>query len=48
MTSSEWRDYYENNAKSLLGVPWQIGKELSADEAAAITSSLQAFQAGES
>ena len=46
--SLEWRKYYEENARSLLEIPWQIGHELSENEKAAIASSVQDFQAGES
>ena len=44
----EWRLYYEENARSLLEIPWQLGPELTPDEAAAIAQSLKEFQAGES
>jgi len=47
-TSSEWTSYYEQNARALLEVPWNVGAELSPQEVAAVRSSLQAFQAGES
>jgi rubrerythrin len=47
-TSAEWKKYYEENARSLLEIPWQIGYELTADERKAIASSVQDFQAGES
>ena len=48
MTSDEWRLYYEQNARSLIDVPWQIGGDLTPDEIAAIATSLRGFQAGES
>src|SRR3954467_9130120 len=48
MTSSDWISYYEQNALTLLKVPWELGTELLPEEDAAIRSSLQAFQAGES
>lgn len=47
-TSLEWREYYEQNAQSLLDIPWDVGGDLSDDERAAIASSVQGFQAGES
>jgi len=49
MTSSrEWRRYFEQNANSLLEIPWHLGAELTAEETAAIARSLKEFQAGES
>ncbi|HXQ36544.1 MAG TPA: ferritin-like domain-containing protein [Anaerolineales bacterium] len=48
LTSLEWKKYYEENAQSLLEIPWQIGHELTEDEEKAIASSIQDFQAGES
>ena len=47
-TSLEWRKYYEENARSLLNIPWDISQELSEEEQKAIASSVQDFQAGES
>ncbi len=47
-TSLEWRKYYEENARSLLEIPWDIGRELNDEEQKAIASSVQDFQAGES
>ena len=47
-TALEWRKYYEENARSLLNVPWDLGRELSEEEQKAISSSVQDFQAGES
>lgn len=47
-TSLEWQKYYEENARSLLVIPWHIGHELTEDEKQAIASSVQDFQAGES
>ena len=46
-SSLEWRLYYEENAQSLLEIPWQFGPELTPDETAAIAQSLKEFQAGE-
>jgi hypothetical protein len=45
--SAGWRRYFEHNAGSLLDIPWDIGADLTPDEATAIASSLQEFQAGE-
>ncbi|HEY1921768.1 MAG TPA: ferritin-like domain-containing protein [Tepidisphaeraceae bacterium] len=47
-TSLEWLRYFEENAKSLLEIPWDVGPELTADETDAIAQSLKEFQAGES
>ena len=47
-TSLEWRKYYEENARSLLEIPWHIGHELTETEQNAISASAQDFQAGES
>lgn len=46
--SLEWHEYYQQNAKTLLNIPWKIGAELSDDERNAIFRSVQGFQAGES
>lgn len=48
LSSNEWRLYYEENARSLLDIPWDCGPELTAEEVAAIAQSLKEFQAGES
>ena len=47
MTSSQWKSYFEENAHSLLDVPWEVGGDLRPEESAAIRASLRAFQAGE-
>ncbi|NET39203.1 MAG: hypothetical protein F6K19_45740 [Cyanothece sp. SIO1E1] len=47
-TSRKWREYYEQNAKSLIDIPWACGAELSDNERLAIVVSVQGFQAGES
>jgi hypothetical protein len=47
-SSPEWRRYFEENARSLLDIPWHLGPELTPDETAAIAQSLKEFQAGES
>ena len=46
-TSREWREYYEQNAASLLDISWNVGGDLTQVERQAIASSLQGFQAGE-
>lgn len=48
LTSLEWKKYYEENACSLLEIPWNIGHELTDEEQKTITSSVQDFQVGES
>lgn len=48
LTSLEWQKYYEENARSLLEIPWHLGQELTREEQKAISSSVQDFQAGES
>jgi len=45
--SAGWRRYFELNAGSLLDIPWDTGPDLTPDEASAIASSIQEFQAGE-
>jgi len=47
-SSLEWRLYFEQNARSLLEIPWQREAELTHDETKAIAQSLKEFQAGES
>ncbi|HEV7403077.1 MAG TPA: hypothetical protein VGO11_09135 [Chthoniobacteraceae bacterium] len=47
-TSSEWLRYYQQNPDQLLHIPWYLGAELTAEERAAITRSVQEFQLGES
>ena len=46
--SLQWRQYFEANAQTLLDIPWHLGRELTPDEVAAISKSLQEFQVGES
>ena len=48
LSSHEWRTYYEDNARSLIDIPWGLGAELTAAERTAIAASVQDFQAGES
>jgi hypothetical protein len=45
--SRNWRLHFEQNARSLLEIPWALGPELSRDELDAVAASLQEFQAGE-
>jgi rubrerythrin len=47
-TSLEWREYYQQNAKSLLDIPWDAGAELTSDDRIVVAASVQGFQAGES
>jgi hypothetical protein len=47
-TSSEWLHYYQQNPKTLLPIPWELGADLTAKERAAIARSVQEFQLGES
>jgi rubrerythrin len=44
----EWREYYQQNAKMLLDIPWDTGAELTSDDRNRIAASVQGFQAGES
>src|SRR5579872_3703461 len=46
-TSTEWRDYFEANAKKRIAVPWESGAGVTAEELASIARSLQAWQLGE-
>ncbi len=45
--SSEWLAFFEHNARSLREIPWHLGAELTSDEVAATSASLQEFQLGE-
>jgi len=47
-TSAQWHQYFQQNAQSLLEIPWHRGGELTPDESAAVAASIQGFQAGES
>jgi hypothetical protein len=40
--------YFQNNAASLMAIPWERGAELTAAEQSAIAASVQGFQLGES
>ncbi len=44
----EWVEHFVRNRSRLLPIPWDLGAELHDDERAAIRSSIQAFQLGES
>lgn len=46
--SKQWKLYFEENARSLIEIPWDLGGELTPEEKAAIGRSVQEFQAGES
>lgn len=45
--SRDWRIHFERNAAALLPIPWDVGPDLTDEEIAAISASLQEFQAGE-
>jgi hypothetical protein len=47
-SSAEWRAYFEENAASLMDIPWERGAELTPEERDTITESMQIFQIGES
>lgn len=47
-TSEQWRNYYRDNAASLLDVPWDLGEELTDAGRRVIADSIAGFQAGES
>ncbi|HVU16466.1 MAG TPA: ferritin-like domain-containing protein [Candidatus Didemnitutus sp.] len=47
-TSREWAEYFQQNERTLLGIPWELGGDLTPAEIAAISASVQEFQAGES
>ncbi|OAI54487.1 hypothetical protein AYO44_14905 [Planctomycetaceae bacterium SCGC AG-212-F19] len=47
-SSADWIAYFRANAAALLSVPWHEGAGITDAERAAITSSVQAFQLGES
>ena len=47
-SSEQWVDHFRVNAMSLLPIPWQEGMYLTDDEKAAVASSIQEFQLGES
>jgi hypothetical protein len=47
-TTQRWLAHFHNSARRLLPVPWEAGADLADSDKAAITSSIQAFQLGES
>src|SRR5258706_13943601 len=47
-TSQEWRGYFHKNGASLMSIPWEDGVTLTDAEKAAVASSMQEFQLGES
>jgi hypothetical protein len=47
-STREWVEHFRQNRSRLLPIPWGRGAELSDEERAAITGSIQAFQLGES
>ncbi len=47
-TSQEWCAYFRSNATAPRDIPWERGAEVSPEELAAIASSVQGFQLGES
>ena len=48
LLSVSWLNYYRHNHDSLLPIPWERGAELNEAELAAVASSIQEFQLGES
>jgi hypothetical protein len=46
--SDQWRDYFRRNNASLMTIPWELGVPLTEAEKAAVASSIQEFQLGES
>jgi hypothetical protein len=46
-TSQEWCDYFHANARRVLTIPWEEGAKFTAAERAAVASSIQIFQLGE-
>ena len=47
-STRKWLAHFRRNARTLLPIPWEVGADLTVSEKAAITSSIQAFQLGES
>ena len=45
--SGVWRRHFEHNARALSDIPWDVGADLTPDEVAAVSASMQEFQAGE-
>ncbi len=48
LLSVSWLNYYRHNRESLLHIPWERGADLNEAELAAVASSIQEFQLGES
>ena len=46
-STQRWLSHFRRNARMLLPIPWEAGADLSPSEKAAITSSIQVFQLGE-
>ena len=47
-TTEQWREYFQYNGSQLLDIPWALGVQFTDDERAAIETSIQEFQLGES
>jgi hypothetical protein len=47
-SSKDWDDYFAQNDRELLCIPWEDGASVTDRETAAIASSIQGFQLGES
>ena len=47
-STQKWISHFRRNARTLLPIPWEAGADLADSDKAAITSSIQAFQLGES
>jgi hypothetical protein len=47
-STQKWLAHFRRNAGALLPISWEVGADLEASEKRAITSSIQAFQLGES
>src|SRR5688572_6887118 len=46
--SSGWIHYFRTNSTNLLDIPWQLGVFLTDESRAAVATSVQEFQLGES
>src|SRR5688500_16995737 len=47
-TTEQWRQYFTDNAASLLHIPWHLGVSFTRDERDDLAASIQEFQLGES
>jgi hypothetical protein len=47
-STQKWLAHFRRNARMLRQIPWEVGAELAPSEKRAITTSIQAFQLGES